>query len=198
MINKPLNVNAFTRQMLLISELKTHSNSYPADQRCQHKLLQQRGENLAFHIFQGQWRRLLQQIRGGRGEKLESFRERCVCLGSTHVVDSIKQTLILASTSAERRPGFLGRYWCRKKTSIHNLLDTTQLFQMPLSELGYLLARSRNHIFWRKKEAIRLRPRVWLTFSLSTESSKDSRHDLRQVTYGLRQRINLLKNRDHY
>lgn len=133
--------------------LMVNQGAYPADQRCKHKLLQQRGENLVFHIFQDQWRRLLQQIWGGKIWN-PSEKDVFVYAPLMWLIQLNRHSFWL--TSAKRRPGFLGRYSCRKKTSIHNLLDTTQLFQMPMSELGYLLARSRNHIFLKEKKKLQL------------------------------------------
>lgn len=70
--------------------------AYPAHQRRLHKLLQQRSENLAFHISQINWRRLKNE---------QSLRGRRVCSHSTHVLDCIKTTLMM--DSEEPGPGFL-------------------------------------------------------------------------------------------
>lgn len=72
----------------------------------------------------------------------------CVYLDSDHVVDSIKSTLILAK-GHWNMSGEVS--WGGKKTLIHNFLDTTQLFEMPTTGLGYLMGKRRNYIFLFKK-----------------------------------------------
>lgn len=82
------------------------------------------------------------------GRKMYAPWEKRVCLDSTHVVDSVKSTLILIDGHCKRRPRFLLGGVQGKNNVNPVFLDTTQLFQMPTTGLGYLTERrTRTHIF---------------------------------------------------